>query len=172
MAEPPSPLDRLVLLGRIAAPFGIQGWVKIQPYTEEPSGLRGYPIYWVGAKEPYKQYEVEQVAVHGRSVLCKLQGVSVREQAALLKGCEVGVLRHELPQSDPGEFYWTDLIGVAVVNTEGIVLGIIAKMADNGAQSVMVVNGERERLIPFVAPIVTEVSLEKQQVIVEWGADF
>jgi 16S rRNA processing protein RimM len=172
LAEPPSPLDPLVLLGRIAAPFGVQGWVKIQPYTAKPSGLEGYPIYWVGAKEPYKQYEVEQVAVHGRSVLCKLQGISGREKAALLKGCEVGVLRHELPQNGPGEFYWSDLVGAAVVNTEGTVLGTIAEMTDNGAQSVMVVSGERERLIPFVAPIVTEVSLEKRQVIVQWGADF
>lgn len=159
-------------MGRIAAPFGVQGWVKIQPYTGEPSGLEGYPVFWVGAKEPFKQYGVEQVAVHGRSVLCKFRGISVREQAALLKGCEVGVPRHELPKSGPDEFYWADLIGVEVKNTDGVAFGTIARMADNGAQSVMVVNGERERLIPFVAPILREVSLEERKVVVEWGADF
>ncbi len=161
-----------MLLGRIAAPFGVQGWVKIQPYTEDPSGLEGYAAFWVGVKDPYVRFEVEHVAVHGRSVLCKLHGISVREDAARLKGCEVGVHRRELPLSNPDEFYWTDLLGVEVINTEGVAFGTISKMADNGAQSVMVVSGERERMIPFVSPIVKEVSLEERRVIVEWGADF
>ncbi len=161
-----------MLLGRVVAPFGVQGWIKIQPYTEAPSGLENYPEFWVGTKEPYGRFEVEQVAVHGRSVLCKLKGISIREEAARLRGCEVGVLRRELPQSHPDEFYWADLIGVAVINTEGIAFGTIAEMIDNGAQSVMVVSGERDRMIPFVPAIVIEVSLEERQVIVEWGADF
>ena len=161
-----------MLLGRIAAPFGVQGWVKIQPYTDKPSGLEGYSALWVGVKEPYYRFEVEQVAVHGRSVLCKLRGISAREAAARLKGCEVGVLRSELPRNNPDEFYWADLLGVAVINTEGVAFGIISKMIDNGAQSVMVVSGQRERMIPFVSPIVKEVSLEERRVIVEWGVDF
>lgn len=161
-----------MLLGRIIAPFGVQGWIKIQPYTAQPAGLEPYPAFWVGSEDSNRQYEVEQVAVHGRSVLCQLRGFSTREQAASLKGLEIGVLRRELPENNPDEFYWADLLGLEVVNTDGTVFGTIAEMVDNGAQSVMVVKGERERMIPFVSVYVREVSLGGRRVIVEWGADF
>ena len=67
-----------MLLGRVAAPFGIQGWIKIQPYTAEPSGLERYTALWLGEGEPFRRHEVEHIAAHGRSVLCKLKGVVTR----------------------------------------------------------------------------------------------
>lgn len=159
-------------MGRVAAPFGVQGWVKLQPYTAQPLGMVQYAALWVGTGDSFKKVVVEEIAAHGRSVLCKFAGVATREQAAGLKGTEVGVLRSELPESEVDEIYWADLIGMQVINTEGVAFGTIAEMIDNGAQSVMVIKGERERLIPFVPVFVREVSLGGQRVIVEWGADF
>lgn len=131
-----------------------------------------YRAFWLGTGERGKYYEVEEIAAHGRSVLCKLSGVDSREQAAALKGMEAGVLRSALPESGTDEIYWADLIGMRVVNTEGTMFGTITQMVDNGAQSVMVVSGDRERLIPFVPQFVREVGLGGRRVIVEWGADF
>lgn len=176
MAAPLNPLDRIILLGRVAAAFGVQGWVKIHPYTAEPEGLLEYDGFLVGRGQPDRRYEVEEASVHGQAVLCKLKGVEDRDQAVALKGCEIGVTRGELPQSAPEEVYWADLIGLQVVNTEGAMLGTITQMIDNGAQSVMVVAAGapagRERLIPFVPAFLREVSLEGGRVVVEWGADF
>lgn len=176
MAAQPSPPDRIILLGRVAAAFGVQGWVKIQPYTAEPEGLLEYDGFLVGRGQPDRRFDVEDASVHGQTVLCKLKGIEDRDQAAALKGCEIGVTRGELPRSDPDEVYWADLIGLQVVNTEGALFGTITQMIDNGAQSVMVVKegspAGRERLIPFVSAFLREVSLEGGRVVVEWGADF
>jgi len=176
LAEPPSPPESIVLLGRVAGAFGIQGWIKIQPYTAQPDGLLEYGSFLIAGESPPRRLEVEEADVHGRTVLCKLRGVDDRDKAAGLKGREIGVTRRELPASKPGEVYWMDLIGLRVVNTEGVALGTITRMIDNGAQSVMVVEegppAGRERLIPFVPVFVQEVSLDEQRVLVEWGADY
>lgn len=160
----------------MVGPFGVQGWVKLQPYTDEPEGLTQYPALLIGKPGEYKRRLVDQSQVHGRTVVCKLDGVHTREQAAFLRGGDVAVYRHELPENEPGEIYWTDLIGMAVLNKEGVALGTIREMVDNGAQCVMVVREEvpspRERLIPFVPALVSEVSLQDRRVVVDWGADF
>lgn len=154
----------------------MQGWVKIQPYTAQPDGLLEYDSFLIAGASPPRQVEVEEASVHGQLVLCKLKGVDGRDEAARLRGCEFGVPRHALPENEPDEIYWTDLIGLQVINTEGVTLGTITEMVDNGAQSVMSVKGEppagRERLIPFVPVYVREVSLQDKRVVVEWGEDF
>lgn len=176
MAAPPNQPEAVILLGRIVAPFGVHGWIKIQPYTAEPEGLLVYESFLVGREQPGKRFEVETASVHGQTVLCKLKGLEDRDQAVALKGWELAVYRHEMPESGEDEIYWADLIGMLVVNTEGVTLGMIAEMIDNGAQSVARVVEEsparRERLIPFVSAFVQEVSPADRRVIVEWGADF
>ena len=158
-------------MGRVAAPFGIKGWIKVQTFTEETDGLLDYPTWWVGKEGSWQEFRVEAGAVHGQVVLAKLEGPADREAVANLKGLDIAVPREILPEATDS-YYWTDLVGVQVVNREGVELGRVDSLLDNGAQSVLVVKGERERLIPFVPVYVDRVELEAGRILVDWQQDY
>lgn len=159
-------------MGRVAAPFGIKGWVKIQPFTAEPDALCTYDRWWMQDGAGWREIEVEESAGHTACVVAKLNGVETREQAALLKSREIAVPREALPPASEDEFYWVDLIGMAVRNLADEDLGRVESMLDNGAQSVLVVRGDREHLIPFVEQFVREVDRSAGQIVVDWGLDY
>lgn len=159
-------------MGRIAAPFGIRGWVKVQPFTEEIDGLLDFPLWHLGRGEQWREVAVLEADVHHKTLVARLDGCNDRDAAAALKGLEVAVTREALPAAAENEYYWSDLIGLEVVNAQGEVLGKVADMLETGANDVMVVAGERERLIPFVAQVILEVDLAAGRINVDWGADY
>jgi 16S rRNA processing protein RimM len=162
----------MVVMGRIAAPFGVQGWIKVQTFTETLESLLGYAQWWVGQEQNWQCREVEDAAVHGQVVIAKLRGCDDRDAAAGLKGAHVAVPREALPDNAPGEYYWADLHGLKVRNLQGEELGTVSHLLATGANGVLVVQGERERLIPFVAAYVVAVDLAHGELVVDWGADF
>ncbi len=162
----------MVVMGRVAGAFGIKGWVRIQPFTQTVDGLLDYPTWWVGKDASWTEMPVEDATAHGRSVIAKLHGIEEREAAANLRDFQIAVPRSELPPKADGEFYWTELIGLEVRNLEGDGLGKVTQLLETGAQQVLVVFGERERLIPFIAPILVSVDLAGGSLVVDWGTDF
>jgi len=159
-------------MGRIAAPFGVKGWVRIQPNTEAPRNLLSYPTLWVGGDGSWRETAVAESKVQGRAVIARLEGCDDREAAAALRGKSVAVPREALPRTQRGEYYWADLIGLRVANTAGQDLGLITGILQTGANDVLVVAGARERLIPFVAAVVREIDPGAGVMRVEWGADY
>ncbi len=159
-------------MGRIVAPFGIRGWVKIQPFTEEIDGLLDYPAWYVGRGDDWREVAVLESEGHHQIVVARLAGCNDRDAAAALKGREVGVLRGALPETAENEYYWSDLIGLEVVNVQGEALGKVADVLETGANDVLVVEGERERLIPFVKQVILDVDLAAGRVSADWGADY
>lgn len=159
-------------MGRVTGPFGVLGWVKIHPYTETSGSLTHYATWWLGRDEPNGERAVTEAKVHGTDVLAKLEGVDDRDAAAALKGWLVAVPRAELPRPKKDEYYWTDLIGLSVVNTEGAEFGTVKELLETGANDVLVVQGERERLIPFIRQVILDVDLKGRAIKVEWGADY
>jgi 16S rRNA processing protein RimM len=158
-------------MGRVAAPFGVKGWIKVQTFTEEVDGLLAYATWWVGKEGAWQEFKVEEGAPHGQVVLAKLAGTEDRDAVAGLKGMDIAVPREVLPEVNDG-YYWSDLVGLQVVNREGIEFGRVESLLDNGAQSVLVVKGERERLIPFVPVYVDRVELEAGRILVDWQQDY
>jgi 16S rRNA processing protein RimM len=159
-------------MGRIAAPFGVKGWLKIQPFTAEPDGLLAYPRWWIGRDEAWESLEVEQAKAQGGSVVAKFPGCDDRDAALRYRGAQVAVTKAELPASGKNEFYWADLIGLKVVNEASQDLGAVVQMIETGANDVLVVQGERERLIPFIADVVRQVDVAGGSITVDWDADF
>ena len=159
-------------MGQVLAPFGVLGWIKIRPYTETQDGLSDYPKWWLGKKGAYSPYSLETAKVHGKELISKLQGVDDRDQALSLRGLEVVVPRRALPSTQPDEYYWTDLIGLTVWNTDNLVLGKVESLIATGANDVLVVAGERQRLIPFIASVVLSVELAAGRLTVIWGEDY
>jgi 16S rRNA processing protein RimM len=111
--------------------------------------------------------------VQGGGLVARLEGLDERDAAAALRGADIEVERQLLPPPGPGEVYWADLIGCEVLNASGERLGTVQSLFENAGQDVMVVAGERERLIPFVAPqIVRQVDVSGRRVVVDWERDY
>lgn len=171
MARPPQP-DALVVMGRVAAPYAIKGWIKVQPFTAFLDSLLDYPLWRIGRVGAWREYSLLEGKVHGQTLLACLQGVEGRDAAAALQGMEIAVARAELPPPEVDEYYWDQLIGLRVVNLRGEPLGEVSAVLEGGAQDVLRVVGERERLIPFVAALVRNVDLAAGCIEVDWDLDY
>lgn len=160
-------------MGHITGPFGVMGWVKIHPYTETSKGLSVYPSLWLGKHGEFVEHKVTEAKPHVAEVVAKFEGYDDREAAVSLKGMEVAVPRSALPKAKRDEYYWTDLIGLTVVNTEGANLGTVKNLLQTGANDVLVVQeGETERLLPFIRQVILDVDLAGKKITVDWGVDY
>ncbi len=158
----------MVVIGRITAPYGVKGWLKIHPYTETIEGPSRYAAWWLGKEDEWRNSAVIQARPQGKTLVAKLQGCDDRAAAQLLKNLYIAVQRSDLPAVREGEYYWTDLIGLEVVNLNGEALGVVRELFATGANDVLRVQGERERLIPFIPQVVREVSLDSAVIRVDW----
>jgi 16S rRNA processing protein RimM len=155
-------------MGRIAGSYGVQGWLRVQPYSELPDALAAYRVWRVGGGE----YLLHAARAHSGALLAKLDGIETPEAARALKGATVEIERSALPPPAQGEYYWTDLVGLQVMNTRGARLGTVAEVSSNGAHEVLRIAGERERLLPWVGSVVKRVDLAAGEIEVEWEADW
>ncbi len=162
-------------MGRVSAPFGIKGWIKIQPYTDTGASLTQYSTWWLDGQDGWQAYEVEGAQAQGPDVVARLAGCGDRDAAAAFKGRVIAVPRDAFPPAAQGEYYWADLVGLKVRNNEGLDFGEVASMLETGANAVMVVRQDAvqgERLIPFIADVVKRVDIAAGEIDVEWGADY
>jgi len=163
LARPKKPLENLIEFGRVAGSYGVRGWIRV--VVDEPERLAEQPDWWLSGT----QYAVRETKVHSGALLAKLDGIDNPERAKSLKGVAVSIPR---PEAGAGRYYWSDLVGLEVVNEQGVVLGVVKQMSSNGAHDVMEVAGERSRLLPFVPAYIKQVDLQKGRIEVEWGADW
>jgi 16S rRNA processing protein RimM len=165
----PATPDRLVTLGRIVGLFGIRGWVKLISETARPDDILRYSPWYLDG-QPWRPVTGKR---HGKGLIAQLAGCDDRDAAATLVGRAIEVRRDQLPPPEADELYWADLEGLRVVTTEGVDLGIIDRLFETGANDVMVVRGDRERLIPFLWDrVVKRVDLDRREMRVDWEPDF
>jgi len=160
------------MMGRIAAPHGVKGWIKVQPLTAEARSLLDFRNWWIGGEDGWQEHSIVGGTVQGRALLAKLESCDDREAAASLKGRTVAVPRAALPAAQAEEYYWADLIGLRVVNAAEQDLGRVTAVVQTGANDVLVVEDGRERLIPFIAQVIREVDPGAGVIRVDWGADY
>jgi 16S rRNA processing protein RimM len=161
----------IVPLGHISGVHGLQGWVKIHSLTEPREAIFEYQPWLLGAA--LEEVRLKRGKKHGNRLIALLENTESREQAEVLVNQPIAVYRDQFPELPPGEFYWTDLMGLTVRLEDGRELGKIASMLATGANDVMVVSGERERLIPFIrGPYVKQVDLDAGVVTVDWDPEF
>lgn len=163
-----------VVVGRIAGAFGVQGWVRVRSYTEPPENIIDYSPWQVTNPEGSTLYTVAQGRAQGSDqIVVQLAGVSDRDQAQALRGCDVLVDRSQFSAPAAGEFYWADLIGCDVVTESGVALGKVVDLVETGSNDVMIVRADRERLIPFLREqTVKRVDLTTRTIVVDWDPDF
>ena len=160
------------MLGRISGVFGVRGWVKVFSYTEPREAVLDYGRWLVGKQGQWQSTTLAEGKRHGKTVVARIDGCDDREQAAALVGNEIAVPREELPAAEEGHYYWSDLEGLRVLRSDGSELGMLDYLLETGAHDVMVIKGDRERLIPFVKDeVVVDVDLEAGVITVDWDWD-
>jgi 16S rRNA processing protein RimM len=162
-----------VVVGRVEGAYGIKGWVRVRSYTDPPANLAAYGPWRLRLKRETRDLERPELRQHGKGYVARLAGVDDRDAAAALGGADILVPRDQLGPTTAGEYYWTDLVGLVVVTPSGQRLGQVESMLATGANDVMVVTGERRRLIPFVSEgVVRSVDLDAGVIEVDWDPDF
>ncbi|MEW6353984.1 MAG: ribosome maturation factor RimM [Pseudomonadota bacterium] len=166
--------DRIVV-GRIAGVYGVQGWVKIVSYTEPKENILRYTPWYIQDTKTAQWRELPDVEarVHGAQILARLARDDNRESAQRWVGANVAVQRSQFAPLPPGEYYWADLIGLRVVTLSGEELGVVTELLETGANDVLIVQGAREHLIPYVKDsVVREIDLAHGMMRVDWDAEF
>lgn len=160
-------------MGKVGAPYGVQGWVKIHSFTAPKSNLFSYPLLLESSRD-WLDITIERFRPHGDGFVAKFVDINDRDQAALITNANLAVTRDSLPELDTEQYYLTDLIGLTVYNSENIELGKVVDFFETGANEVIVVRGDKkEHLIPFVLDMyVLDIDLSTKQMRVQWDAEF
>ena len=168
--------ESVVQMGRVAAPYGVKGWVRINSYAQPAENIFDYGpwrLHRQRGMQPVREVEVLEGKPHGKGLIARIAGIDDRDKAEELKGLDIFVARSELPQLDSGTYYWTDLEGLRVERADGTMLGRVDHMLEAGAADVMVVCGDPgaggRYLIPFIkGEVILQVDLEGQVIQVDW----
>ncbi len=163
-----------IVLGRITAPFGVRGWVKVDSFTDPPEALFERETWAIGrpdaASVPRNVRPVE-ARPQGQRFCVRLEGIDDRDAAAAVAGTEISVERAELPPTAPAEYYQADLVGFTVKTVDGEELGKLSHFAEAPSGAMMVIKGVRERLLPAFPPFLRRVDLAAGELFVDWPAD-
>ncbi|OGT87864.1 MAG: ribosome maturation factor RimM [Gammaproteobacteria bacterium RIFOXYA12_FULL_61_12] len=163
----------ILILGRITGLHGVKGWLKVYSETGPRQNILKYRPWLLRLNDAWLACEVEEGRLQGKGVVVKLTGIDDRDQAAKLLQVDIGVTRDQLPKPKPGEYYWADLEGMRVETADGRDLGRIDHLFATGSNDVLVVIGDRERLIPFIrGQVVLEIDLATRRMRVDWDPDF
>jgi len=190
MADAAWPADALEV-GRIGDAWGLKGWFKVLSYASPPEALlsaRRWHLRAAGRApttvRPPDVLDIREVRKHGDGIVAIAEGIADRSAAEALRGARIYIERSSFPQAGADEFYWADLLGLEVVNRDGVVLGEVVGLIDTGPHSVLRIappgaapdagasGAARERLIPFVSAYVDTVDLAGRRIVVDWGLDF
>jgi len=165
--------EELISVGKVSGIFGVRGWIKVYSYTETRENILTYSPWILRKGKESKEVQVIDGRRHGKTVVACLDGLNDRDEAAELNGWEILIHAQQLPKAKRGEYYWTDLVGLRVKTIDGTDFGIIEQMLETGANDVVVVAGERERLIPFLqGQTIINIDLVAGEMLVDWDADF
>ena len=171
-------------VGRIADAWGIKGWFKVLPHSADPQALFSSTRWYLQPPDKGPQafagtvlLRVRETKEHSDVVVARADGVEDRNTAEALRGARIFIPRSSFPTADSDEYYWVDLIGLEVVNREGVPLGQVKELMATGPQTVLVVVFEhdgkpQERMIPFVGAYVDDVDLRSRRITVDWQVDY
>lgn len=168
-------------MGQIIAPHGVKGWLKIKVFTDSFDSLLQFSTWWIRGRNQtdWSKLKVADAKVREYGVVALFDKIDDRTEAEKLKGFEIGISRSDFPGVEEGEYYWVDLIGLNVVNTQNEGLGIVTSLIETGANDVLVVESKPadspekiERLIPYIDSVILSVNLQEQTIVADWGLDY
>ncbi|KZN54127.1 ribosome maturation factor RimM [Pseudoalteromonas luteoviolacea] len=169
-----------LVVGKLGAPYGIKGWLKVHSFTDDPQGIFDFSPWLIGQQGKWQALEVSDWRRHSKGFIAKFANINDRDEAMAYTNAEIAVNSEQLPELPEGEFYWRDLIGMTVVTNKGYNLGHVDDLMETGSNDVLVVKankkdafGQTERLIPFLTDsVIVEVKHEEREITVDWDPAF
>jgi 16S rRNA processing protein RimM len=162
-----------VVLGKVTGLYGVSGWVKVFSYTEPRENIIDYDPLFLNINGEWQKFQLTGGHTQGKGIVIKFAGIEDRDAAVGILNCDIAIGREQLSELSSGEFYWADLQGLGVVTASGVELGVVSHLFSTGANDVVVVKGERERLIPFLrGDVIIDIDLEQKLMQVNWDPDF
>ena len=160
-------------MAKLSSPYGVKGWVKIFSFTEKLDTLLVYKKFFLSKDQKnWLEKEVKEIKLHGKSIIVKFLDIDSRSEAENLKNYLIGVSKDLLPKLNKGQYYWNELIGFEVLNLKNISFGNVDTFIETGANDVIVVRGDKERLIPYTSNTVLKVDTGGEKIIVDWDEEF
>ena len=160
-----------VIVGRFGKTCGIHGWIRIYSFIEPHEEIFLLRPWFIKRKS-WEKMIIEDAKTHGSNLIVKLPGCNNPEDAQVYVNLDIAIEREQLPQLPRGEYYWSELEGLRVVNAEGVDFGKVDHLMETGANDVLVVVGEQRRLVPYISNVVLNVDLKEKIITVDWNADF
>ena len=164
--------SKRVILGKLGAPYGVKGWLKVTSYTDPISNILDYADWQLKHQNQWRAAIIEHRKVLGNGIAIKLKGVDDRDAAQLHTHDLIAINQSALPTVETNEYYWHELLGVTVETDTGVVLGKIIEMKDTGANDVMIIKGDKRHLVPFIDHVLKSVDIANQKIIVDWDHEF
>ena len=160
-------------MGKVLVPYGVNGWVKIYSFTEKLESFLTYKkLYLSKDQKNWLEIKIKEIKLHGKTIIAKFSEIADRTQAETYKNYLIGVPKDYLPQLNDNQYYWNDLIGLEVLNLQDVSFGLVDTYIETGANDVIVVKGDKERLIPYTPMTVLKVDTIKNKIIVDWDESF
>ena len=163
--------DKKIYLGKITGAHGIKGWLKIRSFSSPLENILKYPQWIINNQGEEDFYSIEQGRKQNNKIVVKLEKIDDRNTAESLINSKIQILRSDLPKLSNENYYWSDLVGLSVLNSEDKVIGKIESLIETGANDVMVVNTSKDEriLIPFVMhEIIKEVNVDLNYIKIDW----
>lgn len=157
-----------IIIGRFASAFGVAGFIKVISYTENPADILKYEPWLVKESNAWQVLKIEEKKILGKHFLVKIANFDTKETVKYFTNCEIAIDKSQLSLLPAGKYYWHELIGLKVYSTHGEEFGVVESIMATGANDVLVVKGERERLIPYLNFVVIEVDLKQKKMLVDW----
>jgi 16S rRNA processing protein RimM len=162
-----------IVIARFGRPHGLKGLVSINSFTDPRDNVLTYLPWHVRMNNGWNPINVLHVESTHKAILAKVEGYEEREEVAALTNLEIGITSEQLPPLSNGEYYWFQLQGLTVINKEQQVLGTITEIIPTGSNDVLVVDGEKRHLIPYLMDLyVQKIDMDKGMIEVDWDADF
>ncbi|WP_131776473.1 ribosome maturation factor RimM [Legionella impletisoli] len=162
-----------VIVGRFGRPHGIKGLITVNSFTEPRENILRYTDWHGFINGQWQPLPLTQVEMQNKCILARVEGYAEREQVASLTNVDIGVRSEALPVLPPGEYYWHQLIGLNVVNSQGLHLGLVTEIMPTGSNDVLVVVGQKRHLIPYLPErVILNVDEQNRVITVEWDEDF
>ncbi len=161
-----------VVVGRFGRVFGVRGYITVHSFTRPRDNILDYSPWFALIGGKLQRLEVLDKQSRPKSAVALIEGYQQREAAASLVNVYIAIERNQLPGLPQGQYYWDELIGLQVSNQQGIEFGVVKNLMNTGSTDVLIVEGERRRLIPFqMDRFIISVDLEQKHILVDWDAD-
>lgn len=163
-------MDKEIVIGKIVAPHGVRGDIRIMPLTDRPEQFLNLSYLLL---EDGRQLTVKAARFHKRMVLVSTKEITTMNDAELLRDKKILIRAEDLPPLEEGRFYVADLIGLPVFDEEGKQLGTFKDSITTGSNDVYIiaVPGGKDLLIPALKIYVREINLQEKRIVVklpEW----